>query len=369
MKKTLLFCSTVFLSFSLQAQEYQFTPIKTIDALPVISQDKTGTCWSYSTISFIEAEILRTTGKKIDLSEMYNVRHTFFDKTENFIFRRGKAQLDQGGLAHDVINSISKHGIVPIQEYSGLTTADEKHNHSELTEVLKRIASAYSENPGKKLSPHWRQTINSVLDIYLGKVPQEFLYEGKKYTPLTFLSYAKINPESYLSLTSFINQPYYQPFILNIPDNYSNGSFYNIPLDELIETIDHALENGFSIALDCDVSEPTFSGKHGIAVIPANETDNKAILTEIKPEKEITAAYRQQEYENFNTQDDHLMHIVGKVKDQNNTVYYKVKNSWGSENLGNEGYIYMSVPYLKLKTISIMLHEDGIPKKTIKKLK
>ena len=229
------------------------------------------------------------------------------------------------------------------------------------------MLKVFVENPGKKLSPQWREAFQAVLDVYLGKNPSEFTFEGKSYTPMTFLSFTKINPKSYVSITSFTKEPFYKSFILPIPDNFSNGSFYNLPLDEFVQNIDYALDKGYTLALDCDVSEATFSGRFGVAVIPADEVDSKTILTEIKPEKEITAEYRQQEFENLTTQDDHLMHIVGKVKDQKGNVYYKVKNSWGTTS-GQDGFVYMSVPYLKLKAISVLVHQDALTPTTKKAL-
>ena len=368
MKKIIL---SVFSLFTITAfsQEYNFQNVIEIKSTPVISQDKTGTCWSYATISFLESEVIRLTGKQIDLSEMYNVRNTYMGKAENYIMRQGKSQFSQGALGHDVINSLTKYGIVSIEAFQGKEESEEKHDHTEMEAVLKAMAESFAK--AKKLSPKWRQAINSVLDVYMGENPTEFTFEGKKYTPRSFLNYTKINPEEYVSLTSFTHQPFYSPFILNIPDNFSNGSFYNVPIDELIENIDNALAKGFTIALDCDVSEVGFSAKEGIAVIPVDTEDKEKIfLKEIKPELEITQEFRQQEFENFNTTDDHLMHIVGKVKDQNGAIYYTVKNSWGStgERIGNNGYIYMSVPYTKLKTISIMVHKDALVGKTKKSL-
>ncbi|UPQ78701.1 C1 family peptidase [Flavobacterium azooxidireducens] len=359
LQKITLF-SFLFVSVLSFSQTYEFQTIKEIEATPVISQGVTGTCWSFSTTSFLEAEIIRLTGKKIDLSEMYNVRNTYPKKAENYVMRQGKANFSEGGLSHDVINSVREYGLVPNSVYTGLNGLEEKHNHAELQALLEGMLKVFVDNPSKKLSPKWKESVQAVLDVYLGKNPTEFSFEGKKYTPSSFLTYTKINPDSYVSLTSFTHQPFYKSFIINIPDNFSNGSFYNLPLDEFIQNIDNALDKGFTLALDCDVSEPYFSGKYGVAAVPADEVNNKTILTEIKPEKEITPQYRQQEFENLTTQDDHLMHIVGKVKDQKGNLYYKVKNSWGTENLGNDGYIYMSVAYLKLKTISVLVHKDAL---------
>ena len=367
MKKALLVLILLFIFQYNYSQKYEFKDIINIACTPVISQDVTGTCWSYATSSFLESEIIRITGKQIDLSEMYNVRNTYMDKAENYVMRQGKAQFSQGGLAHDVINSVEKYGIVPANIFTGLGNNEIKHNHIELEEALLGMLKSYAS--AKKLSPKWKQAVESVLDVYLGSNPTEFVYEGENFTAKSFLSHTKINPTNYVSITSFTHEPYYKSFILNIPDNFSNGQYYNLPLDEFMANINHALDNGYSLSLDCDVSEPTFSAKEGVAIIPADEKDVKTILTEIKLEKAIDADYRQQEFENFTTTDDHLMHIVGKAKDQNGTVYYKVKNSWGSdsERVANGGYIYMSESYIRLKTISVMVHKDGLLKETLKK--
>jgi bleomycin hydrolase len=277
--------------------------------------------------------------------------------------RQGKAQFGEGGLAHDVINSASQFGIVPQEIYSGKLDENLSYNHEEMVAVLENMLKTYVDNPARKLSPQWKDAINAVLDVYMGKNITEFTFEGKKYTPKTFLEFAKIVPSDYVTITSFTNEQNYKPFVLDIPDNFSNGNMYNLPLNEYVENIDNALQNGYTLSLDCDVSENTFSGKYGLAVIAENDTDAKVILTEMKPEKEITAEYRQEEFENLHTQDDHLMHIVGKVKDQNGKMYFKVKNSWGAKS-GQDGFVYMSVSYLKLKSISVLLHKNGLTKKT-----
>jgi len=349
-----------FMSLGIFAQNYQFQNVIDIKSTPVISQDRTGTCWSYATTSFLESEIIRITGKQIDLSEMYNVRNTYMEKAENYVMRQGAAQFGQGALAHDVLKSAEKYGLVPFEVFKGKDDSQEKHDHTEMEAVLKGMLDAYTKT--KKLSPNWKKAINAVLDIYLGENPTEFVFEGKRYTPKSFMAYTKINPKDYVSLTSFTHHPFNESFILNIPDNFSNGSFYNVPIDELVKKVDNALAKGFTISLDCDVSEVGFSAKEGIAVVPEEEDKDKTFLKEIKPEKNITQEFRQQEFENYNTTDDHLMHIVGKVKDQKGNFYYVVKNSWGSssERIGNNGYIYMSVPYFKLKTISVTMHKDAL---------
>jgi bleomycin hydrolase len=361
-KHTLLSIGLFAFAFSAQAQKYEFQSVKEIACTPVISQGQTGTCWSFSSTSFLEAEIIRTTGKNIDLSEMYSVRHTYPKKAWNYVMRQGKAQFGEGGLNHDVINSAKDYGIVPLSAYSGLPTNIATYDHSKMVAEIETLLKA-NANPTKKPDPKWREQTDAILDSYMGKDVTEFTYEGKKYTPKSFLEMTKLNLNNYVTITSFSNTLFYKSFILDIPDNFAYGSFYNVPLDEFVQNIDNALNNGYTLALDADVSESTFSGQKGIAVIPENEADVKSILTEIRPEKNITQEYRQAEFENFNTTDDHLMHIVGKMKDQKGNVYYKVKNSWGSDS-GVNGFVYMSVPYLKLKAISVMLHKDALVTKT-----
>jgi len=364
MKNSISIFILIFISFIGYSQSYEFETIIDLETTDVISQGRTGTCWSFSTSSFLESEIIRITGKKIDLSEMYTVRNTYPKKAWNYVMRQGKTQFSEGGLAHDVINSIADYGLVPNVAYSGLEANTSRHNHAEMIAVLKGLLDVYINNPAKQLSPKWKQVIESVLDIYLGENIPTFNYEGVQYTPISFLEMTKIKPNDYVSITSFSHKPFNTSFILNIPDNFSNGSFINVKLDDLVSITNNALKEGYTIELDCDVSEKTFSSKYGLAIIPNNDATKLNALTKVLPEKNITQTLRQQEFENYNTTDDHLMHITGMLKDQNGTTYYKVKNSWGknSNRVTNDGYIYMSEAYFRLKTISIMLHKDVVPK-------
>ena len=355
---------------SFAQQPYQFTTVIDLETTPVISQGRTGTCWSFSSTSFLESEIIRLKGTQIDLSEMYTVRNTYPKKAENFVMRQGKAQFSEGGLAHDVMNSVAEYGLVPQSAYSGLLSGATSHNHAELSAVLTAMLNTYIDNPGRSLSKKWRAAIDAVLDVYMGGNPESFTYNGKTYTPQSFLEYTGIVPSEYVSITSFSHAPFYKEFILNIPDNWSYGSFYNVPLDEFISTIDNALEKGFTVELDCDVSERTFSSKDGVAIIPANPDDNAKALQGVYKEKKVDQQYRQDEFENYSTTDDHLMHITGILRDQNGTKYYKVKNSWGTDERrnANGGYVYFSESYMRLKAISITVHKDAVPSGTAKKL-
>ncbi|GAA3640576.1 C1 family peptidase [Flavivirga jejuensis] len=362
--------AAVFILFTCltHSQHYDFKTIIDLETTNVISQDHTGTCWSFSTSSFLESEIIRITGDQIDLSEMYNVRHAYINKSWNYIMRQGKTQFSEGGLAHDVIHSISEHGFVPNAAYTGLMNGRTKHDHSKLVDTLKSTLDNYIKAPK---SFNWKKHVNAILDSYLGSNVTSFNYKGVAYTPASFMKKTKIIPEDYVTITSFSHKPFYTNFILNIPDNFSNGAFFNVKLDELIHIVNNALEKGFTIELDCDVSEKTFSSKHGLAILPKDGINLEDAFINISEEKQVTQELRQQEFENYNTTDDHLMHITGVLKDQNGTTYYKVKNSWGTnpKRVNNGGYIYMSEAYFKLKTISVMLHKKAIPKKVFKILK
>lgn len=349
------------------SQDYQFTDVIDLECSDVKSQGSTGTCWSYSTSSFLESEIKRLTNKTVDLSEMYTVRNTYPKKAWNYVMRQGKAQFSEGGLAHDVLNSVANYGLVPEVAFSGLDSNSNRHNHSEMIAVLKGMLDVYISNPARKLSPRWKASVDAILDIYLGKNITSFTYDGKDYTPKSFQHMLKINPDDYITLTSFSHQPFNKSFILNIPDNFSNGSMYNVDLNNFEQTIVNALQNGYSVELDIDVSEKTFSSKNGVAVIPEDSANQKEALSKIVKEKEITQVYRQQEFENYNTTDDHLMHITGLAKDQNGTMYFKTKNSWGSESdrVNYGGYVYISSAFIKLKAISVTVHKNALPKKLI----
>lgn len=380
MKKKITLVLSLFIIISSYSQNYEFKTIKEIDALPVISQDNTGTCWSFSSISFLESEILRLTGKKMDLSEMYNVKYTYLAKAENYVMRQGKAQFGEGGLNHDVINSAKKYGIVYESSYTGKLKGSDKFDHSKLVAELEKVVKRAVElTPAKYTS--WKNDYIAILDNHMGKFDNETTFFSnainkeknsitsiKKISPKQILENSTLQLDDYVTITSFTHEPFYRPFVLNVPDNFSNGSMYNVTLDEFIQNIDNALDNGFTLALDTDVSEPTFSAKKGIAVLPENVEDVNEILTSIKSEMRVTAELRQRGFETYATTDDHLMHIVGKVQDQNGNIYYKVKNSWGQDS-GKDGYIYMSVPYIRMKAISVMVHKDGLTKITRKNLK
>ena len=344
--------------------QYEFKTEKKIHCTSVKNQARTGTCWSFSTASFLESELMRMGMEDINLSEMYIVRKIYEDKAHNYVLRQGKANFSQGSLAHDLIRIAEKDGLMTEEAYSGLVDDDTKHDHSEMEKGLKGFLDGIRKS--KVLSTKWKSAFSSILDSYMGSVPAQFEYENKSYSAKTFTELTKLKTDNYISITSFSHHPFYKKFILEVPDNYSNGSFYNVPLDEMISIMDYALLAGYSIEWDGDVSEKGFSARNGIAVLP---TDNKRedLFTVPGPEIKVTQENRQINFENYSTTDDHLMHIVGIALDQKGTKYYIIKNSWGEISDYN-GFLYMSEAFMKMKTISIMIHKDALPKNSSKKL-
>ncbi len=361
----------IFLSSNLFAQveianDYDIKITKQVGCTPIKSQDNTGTCWSFSTASFIESEVLRKNKGEHDLSEMFVVRQIYVEKALNYVRRQGKAQFSQGSLSHDVTNIIKKFGIVPEAVFSGKLSANDKHDHSEMERILKAIVDAAIK--GKKLSQNWLKAYEAVLDVYLGKVPKNFEYKGRNYTPKTFAAdFLGINPSDYVEITSYEHHPFYETCILEIPDNFSNGIYYNVPIKDLETITDNAIQQGYSVAWDCDVSEKGFSSQEGLAILPKEITDEKAIFKTPQKEQKVSQRDRQLTFDSYATTDDHLMHITGIAKDKNGTKYYLVKNSWG-ERGPLKGYLYASEAYFQLKTIAIMVHKKAIPKNIAQKL-
>jgi len=365
-------------------EKYVFTKGIGLQVTPVKDQSATGTCWSYATTSFIESELLRTTKDTFDLSEMFFVRKAYETKALQYVRLHGTANFGQGGQAHDVMNVIRKYGMITDAAYSGLANGQTKPSHAELEAVLTAMVSAISKNPAGKLSPEWMNAISGVLDVYLGKVPSTF---GKSNTsPPEFAK--KINPDDYIEITSYSHHPYYSSFTLEIPDNWSGDTYYNVPLEELIQIMDNALSKGYTIAWDGDVSDKGFSHKNGVAIVPEVSIENMPAterskwdkLTEKErraqfytfekpvPEKNITQEIRQAAFDNFSATDDHLMHITGTATDQNGKRYFRTKNSWAADSNTDGGYLNMSEAYARLNTIAIMIHKDAVPKDIMKRI-
>ncbi len=351
----LVLLSSLFFCFSIQAQ-YTFKPSSDLHCSTIKDQDRTGTCWSFATTSFLESEIWRTKQLNIDLSEMYSVRATYLDKAQNYILRQGKANFSEGSLSHDVINALRQVGIIPETAFSGKLNASKRHDHGELLAASKGFLDGL--NRRKTLSPQWEAAMNGILDSYLGQVPASFDYKGKKYSPQEFAKFLEINPDNYISITSFTHHPFYTNFVLEIPDNYSNGSYLNIPIDSLENLVDKALKNGFTVAWDGDVSEKGFRHAKGLAIVPV-EADRDDLWESPGAEKTVDQAMRQVCFENKQTTDDHLMHLTGIAYDKRGTKYYKVKNSWGTSN-AKKGFLYLSSAYFRLKTVAVLLHKEAL---------
>ncbi|MCK5823918.1 MAG: aminopeptidase [Ichthyobacteriaceae bacterium] len=343
------------------------------EATSVKSQGRSGTCWSYSGNSFLESEVIKKTGKQIDLSEMFVVRKVYEDKGMKYVRMHGYLNFGQGGALHDPIDVLRSYGAIPQNAYNGLLPEQTVNMHGELSAMLKAMLDAVLENKNGQLTSAWNNAYKSVLDVYLGNTPNEFEYEGKKYTPKSFADkVVKLDADDYVEFTSITNQPYYKEVFIEVPDNWSYGLSYNIKPNEMVDVVDAALKDGYTVAWATDVSEKGFNIKNGLAVVP--EIDFKKMTDEQKDsmfdgpktEKVITAENRQVAYDNWETQDDHGMHIVGIVKDKNGKEYYTVKNSWGKKY--NNGYLYVSKAFFKYKTTSFMLNKNSLTKSMKKKL-
>ncbi len=355
--KNLFILLLVCFSIAAQAQ-LSFKETINLVETPIKSQDQTGTCWSYSTASYMESEAIRKHKEPIDLSEMFIVRYLYQRKAENYILRQGKTNFSQGALAHDFMRAMGKHGVVPQSAYDGRPKGEERYNHAELVAVLKGYLDGVLAS--KKPSTYWKEGFNAILDVYLGKAPDTFLVNGQSFTPKSYAKHLGLVAKEYIELTSFSHHSFNSYFVLEIPDNFSNGLYYNIPLAQLKAQTDYALEKGFTVSWDGDVSEAGFGRTEGICLLPVNPKDKNLFKKSVK-EIQVTQENRQKSFENLTTTDDHLMHIVGKAKDQSGNSYYIIKNSWG-ERGDFKGYLYMSESYFMMKTIAIMLPKDALMK-------
>lgn len=347
--------------------KYQLTKVYDIEATSVKDQNKSGTCWSFSTLSFFESELKRMGKGDFDLSEMQVVRNTYVQKAIKFVRTHGTINFGPGGAFHDPINNIRNFGMMPENAYPNTIAPGGKIDHNEMDKVLKAYVEAIAKSEGE-ISSTWLAGYNGILDAYLGKQPESFTYNGKTYTAKTFNDYLGIKPDDYIDLTSYTHHPFYQKFELEIPDNWSWDEAYNLPLDEFMTTLEYALSKGFTVAWGADVSDKGFSHRNGLALIPEKDWDamskgeKDSIWINPVKQKNITQDMRQRDYDNFQTTDDHGMQITGMYKDQNGTKWFKVKNSWGTGH-GNEcgGYFYASENYVRLRTMNYMVHKDGIP--------
>ncbi len=335
--------------------EFEITVVKQIPASSVKSQASTSTCWCFATTSMLESELMRLGKGEVGLSEMYTVRNVYSEKAGQFVRFHGTCNFAEGGEQHDVMNSIRKNGIVPREIYPGLNYGEASHKHGEIVTVLSGIVNDLVKNKNGKISPVWQKGINGILDAYFGELPLSFSWNGRMYTPKEFSLELGINPDDYVMFSSFTHHPFYQEFVIEIPDNWAQEALYNVPVDELMEIIDYALEKGISISWGADISGLAFL--EGFGRIMADGADIKDPQA---PEKKVTQADRQYMLDSYQLTDDHAMHLIGIAKDSYGNKYYMEKNSWG-EGGKFKGYSYMSVPFMRMRTMSIMLHKDGIP--------
>ncbi len=371
-----------------KSSAYQFTDKVRLAATSVKDQYRSGTCWSFSAASFLESEMLRIGKETVDLSEMYVVNLCYKDKAEKYVRLHGSLNFGGGGAFHDLTYVMMNYGLVPEEAYTGLNYGTDKHVHGEFDDVLKSYVKSIIRDDNKEISTAWKRGFDAVVDSYLGKTPEKFTYKGKEYTPKSFAKdYTGLNAEDYIEISSFTHHPFYSKFIIEIPDNWLWDIVYNVPINEMEEIIDNALDNGYTIAWGADVSDPGFSYDRGVAVIPEISIENTAGLEQAKwdkmsqrerikqigdsdkpmKEKVITQELRQKNFDNFTTTDDHGMHIIGKAVDQTGAKFYIVKNSW-SENGVYNGYFYASRAFVLLQTTDLMVNKNSVPAPILKKL-
>lgn len=400
MKKVLLALAFAGFSLGLMAQEakkeesknegFQFTTVKEIPITSIKDQHRSSTCWSFSSMGFLEAEILREKGITVDLSEMYLVSWAMRERAELFVRLHGNATFAPGGAFADAMDLLRHHGLVPQEAMPGIkygqSAGDTLPVHKELDAVSRAFLDAIVDGHMTRLTPSWKVAFKGIYDAYLGECPEEFEYEGKKYTPMSFRDYLGVNADDYISLTSFTHHPFYEPFAIEIEDNWRHAMSYNLPLNEFMEVIHNAIDNGYTVAWGADVSEAGFS-RQGVAVVPddlksaqemgsdmahwlgMSNAEKKMKYTERPlPEMEITQEMRQQGFENWETTDDHGMLLYGYAKDQNGKQYFLVKNSWGKAGKYN-GVWYASDAFVAYKTINIVVNKKAVPSRILKKLK
>ena len=392
MKKTILLAMAAFASLNLfaQSEELQFTVVKENPITSIKNQNRAGTCWCYSSLAFIESELLRMGKGEYDFSEMFIVHNTYLDRADKAVRTHGDVSFSQGGSFYDVIYGMEQFGLVPEAEMRpGVMYGETLSNHNELTAVSDAVVAAIAKGKHRSLQvgpdgqPLWKKAIAAIHDIYLGVRPEKFTYNGKEYTPKSFYESTGLKASDYVSLTSYTHHPFYSSFVLEIQDNWRWAQSYNLPIDELLEVFDNAIDKGYTIAWGSDVSEAGFT-RNGTAVIPDDaksgdlqgsdmarwlklSEEEKKVTPKPSAEKWCTQEERQIAYDNWETTDDHGMQIYGKAKDQNGVEYYMVKNSWG-ESGKYKGIWYASKAFVRYKTMNIVVHKDALPKHIAKKL-
>lgn len=392
MKKifTSVFMLAAILSSSMYAQDndgYQFTTVKEVKISPVKNQNRTGTCWCFSGLGFLESELLRMGKGEYDLSEMFIVNHSYKDKADKYVRLHGYLNFAQGGSFGDVLYAAKHYGLVPESVMNGLNYGENMHVHGEMESAAANYLEAIIKNPNRKLSTAWKKGFDGIIDAYLGELPEKFTYNGKEYTPKSFAEELGLNMDDYVSLTSFTHHPFYSAFPIEVQDNWRWDLSYNLPIDELMQVFDNAINNGYSVAWASDVSEKGFS-RNGVAVAADIESmersgsdqdrwlglsqtqkdqEIKKMLEKPCQEIKVTQELRQEEYDNYKTTDDHGMLIYGIAKDQTGKKFYMVKNSWGTDSK-YKGTWYASETFVAFKTMNIVVHKNAIPKEIRAKL-
>jgi bleomycin hydrolase len=345
----------IFLFINLNAQEKEtFTITKEIKHLPVISQGSSGTCWSFATTSFLEAEVIRKGLPKIDLSEMYFVYYAYFDRAEQYLFYHGHNNFSQGGQAHDVFNAMREHGVSTIEDFPGIKTDGRFQDRDLVNELNIEVSNLNKQRDDFDASN--LKSLEPILKNYIGKIPKKVEFENNKFTPHELLKEIEINPDDYIEISSFTHHPFYQPFVLEVPDNWAHGLYYNLPMEEMLEVVKYSLDNGYTVCWDGDTSEKTFQHRSGKADVPE------------KLAGKITQEMRQETFYNRTTTDDHLMHIVGLSKDAEGKTCFYTKNSWGADSNSYGGYLHLTEDYVRLKTIAIVVNKEAIPNNIRRKL-
>ncbi len=349
-----------------QASADSFTELKKAPYTPIKNQANSGTCWSFSTTSLVESQTIKNGFGDFDLSEMFTVRNIYMEKARNYVLRQGAAQFGPGGLGHDVIRAIATYGAMPESAYSGLLLGVKQHDHTKMDGKLKLYLDSLLKT--RPLPPDWMKGVQLILDDYLGKPPETFVYKEKNYTAKSFATEVlHFKADDYVNITSYTHHPFYAPFILEAPDNFLNGSYYNLPLDEMIALTARAVEAGYTIMWDADVSNRFFQQGQGLALQLADDKNIPKELSPDAPEAPYTQTSRQQLYENLTTQDDHLMHLVGVEKSKGGKRFFLVKNSWG--NVGPyQGLINVSEAYFAINTVSLVVPKAALDAGTKAKL-
>ena len=358
MIRQLMLAISLIITFGAFAQDQStpnFTIVSQVEHTPVISQGITGTCWGFSTTSFVESEIMRLGNPEVNLSEMFFVYYNYQNKAFQYLLYQGRNNFGQGSLSHDVIKIIREKGLMTYDALPGYLN-DGKYNHNKLEGELKSIIEKTNSQKEGTIDVSDFTEINSVLNEEIGTIPAKMNFEGNSITPIQLRDELKFNPDDYIELTSFTHHPFYEKCVVEVPDNWAHESYYNLPMDELIEVMNNALSKGYSIVWDGDVSEKGFSHKNGVADVPAEQ------------QGKITQQLHQETFYNRTTTDDHLMHMVGLSKDDAGKNYFYTKNSWGANSNHCGGFVHISEDYVRLKTIGILIHKDALPKKTKKAL-